>query len=53
MKIIKYIVGVVVGLVVLDVMIVIFTLIAVASGQYVPHIPFWDAQMLFVINLLS
>lgn len=40
-------------LLVVDGLIVLFALLAISAGESVAHIPFWDAQIKFVINLIS
>lgn len=40
-------------LLLLDVMVVVFTIFAIASGETVMHVPFWDAQIKFIVSVLS
>ncbi|MDQ3158787.1 MAG: hypothetical protein M3P98_01455 [bacterium] len=44
------------GLIVLAVMdlgIVMITMMAIMAGDQVQHIPFWDAQIRFIINAIA
>lgn len=53
MKIFNFVLYVLLSLVILDVLILGVTIVAVASGSEVTHIPFWDSQIKFVVNLLN
>lgn len=36
-----------------DAMIVMVTMLAIAQGENVQHVPFWDAQIRFVVSILT
>lgn len=40
-------------LAIIDVSVVVFTMLQIASGVDTPHIQFWDVQIRFISNLLS
>lgn len=35
-----------------DFIVLFFVIMAIAAGQDVAHVPFWDAQIKFIVNLL-
>lgn len=37
----------------IDLMVVLFTMLQIASGVDTPHIHFWDVQIRFITNLLN
>jgi hypothetical protein len=46
--------GYVVGVVILvDIMIVMFTMLQIGNGMYTPHISFWDQQIQLVASIMK
>lgn len=37
----------------IDALVVILTMVAIMQGENVQHVPFWDMQIRFVIQLIS
>lgn len=53
MDILKISLSVVLAIVLIDVVILSFTILAIAMGQQVSHIPFWDMQIKAVVAILA
>lgn len=54
LEVIKYFWKIVLVFIFVDITILFFTIFSIGFGDSgVQHIPFWDAQIAFIINLLS
>lgn len=53
MYITKYIINTILILLIIDMFILFGAMMLIAAGESVNNIPFWDAQIRFVIELLS
>ncbi len=51
MKIISYVVTAIIVAVLLDLIVVFWSMAAIAQGKNVQHIPFWDTQIRLISNL--
>ena len=49
----KFIIDTICVLILVDIAIVFFSLLVLALGGEIQHVPFWDAQMKFVVDLLN
>lgn len=52
MKIVNYISSAIAIAIALDITIVAWTMLQIASGAPTPHIPFWDAQIKAILTLM-
>ena len=54
MKILNFVLGMIAVLLVIDVMILFTMLMGIAAGDpNVVHVPFWDAQIKFIVSFLA